>query len=94
MQWDQLANEQGVEWRFRLPARPKEAILGAHEAHLDAVVRQPELLTEKPGVGVGVCHDAGAGEAPILQDRDRMAQREDLGEPVASRLDEAESFAF
>ena len=53
----------------RLRAGPKEPILGADEAHLDPVVREPELLTEEPGVSLGVRDDdIGSTEGPPVDE--------------------------
>ena len=67
MQRDQLADEQSVKGRRRLPSGPEEAVFGPYQAHLDARAGQIELLLEVACMLVRVGDDeVGAAEGEAI----------------------------
>ena len=84
VQRDQLADEERGERLFRLPARPKHALLCPDEADLEPVARQPGQIGEELGVRVRVRDDeVGAPQRPPVDRAKRPRGKRAAPKPAA-----------
>ena len=92
MQRDQLAHEENVEALPRLPARPKEPILRADEAHLDPIAADLAELGQEARVLSRVGDDeVGAPQrdpVDVVQHRRRRRSAREAAAIVDERLGE------